>query len=46
MYYRDIVYSYARGAAVDDKTFNLYWKDIAFLSLICALEFYVLMFSL
>ena len=28
-YFRDIVYSYARGAAVDDKTFNLYWKDIS-----------------
>ena len=27
-YFRDTVYSYARGAAVDDKTFNLYWKDI------------------
>ena len=27
-YFRDIVYSYARRAAVDDKTFNLYWKDI------------------
>ena len=29
MYYRDTVYSYARWAAVDGKTFNLYWKDIA-----------------
>lgn len=27
-YFRDTLYSYARGAAVDDKTFNLYWKDI------------------
>ena len=26
--YRDTVYSYAEGGAVDDKTFNLYWKDI------------------
>ena len=27
--YRDRVYSYAEGGTVDDKTFNLYWKDIA-----------------
>ena len=26
--YRDTVYSYATRAAVDDKTFKLYWKDI------------------
>ena len=26
--YRDRVYSYAEGGTVDDKTFNLYWKDI------------------
>ena len=29
MYYRDTVYSYARWATVNDKTFNLYRKDIA-----------------